>query len=201
MNGGKLGNCVSTGYSSTVFEPINEYKGDLARTYFYMTTRYYSEDGAWATSPATNKSLILQWQLDVLLAWHQQDPVSAKEIARNDSIYKVQNNRNPFIDHPNYADSIWLSPTAIGENSYFAMNVYTVYPNPASTYFTLSATTLSHDAVELNIEDVSGKTIKSFQKVAADEIKVDCAEFEAGIYFITVKEKNGISRMKLIKAN
>jgi endonuclease I len=201
MNGGKLGNCVSTGYSSTVFEPINEYKGDLARTYFYMTTRYYSEDGAWASSPATNKSIILQWQLDVLLAWHQQDPVSAKEIARNDSIYKVQNNRNPFIDHPNYADSIWLSPTAIGENSYFAMNVYTVYPNPASTYFTLSATTLSHDAVELNIEDVSGKTIKSFQKVAADEIKVDCAEFEAGIYFITVKEKNGISRMKLIKAN
>lgn len=200
MNGGKLGNCISAGYSSTVFEPINEYKGDLARSYFYMTTRYYSEDASWGSSPATSQATILQWQLNVLLAWHLQDPVSAKEIARNDSIYKLQNNRNPFIDHPAYADSIWLSPDGIFETSFVVKN-YSLYPNPAQNYFVLSSGSRHPVDAEISIEDVSGKLLLKKKEQLQNETKVDCALLENGIYFVTIKEKNAESRLKFIKAN
>ena len=106
-NGSKLGPCVTSGYSGTVFEPVDEYKGDIARSYFYMSVRYYSEDDSWSTSGMTNKSEILPWAMTMLLRWSDQDPVSEKEIARNNAVYGYQNNRNPFIDHPEYARMIW----------------------------------------------------------------------------------------------
>ena len=106
-NGSKLGQCVTSGYSGRVFEPIDEYKGDIARSYFYMSVRYYSEDSGWGTSGMTNKSEILPWAMTMLLRWSDEDPVSDKEIARNNAVYGYQNNRNPFIDHPEYARMIW----------------------------------------------------------------------------------------------
>ena len=66
-NGSKLGPCSFPGYTGKVFEPLDEYKGDLARGYFYMSTRYYSEDATWSTSEVTNKSDILPWEMNVLL--------------------------------------------------------------------------------------------------------------------------------------
>ena len=106
-NGSKLGPCVTSGYSGRVFEPIDEYKGDIAHSYFYMSVRYYSEDSNWSTSGMTNKSEILPWAMTMLLRWSDEDPVSDKEIARNNAVYGYQNNRNPFIDHPEYARMIW----------------------------------------------------------------------------------------------
>lgn len=106
-NGSKLGPCVTSGYTGRVFEPIDEYKGDIARSYFYMSVRYYSEDSIWGTSGMTNKSEILPWAMTMLLRWSVEDPVSDKEIARNNAVYGYQNNRNPFIDHPEYARMIW----------------------------------------------------------------------------------------------
>jgi endonuclease I len=106
-NGSKLGPCVTPGYSGRVFEPIDEYKGDIARSYFYMSVRYYSEDSDWGTSAMTNKSEIKPWAMTMLLRWCDEDPVSDKEIARNNAVYGYQNNRNPFIDHPEYAHMIW----------------------------------------------------------------------------------------------
>ena len=106
-NGSKLGPCVTSGYSGRVFEPVDEYKGDIARSYFYMSVRYYSEDSIWDSSGMTNKSEILPWAMTMLLRWSDEDPVSDKEIARNNAVYGFQNNRNPFIDHPEYARMIW----------------------------------------------------------------------------------------------
>ena len=106
-NGSKLGTCVTSGYTGRVFEPIDEYKGDIARSYFYMSVRYYSEDSNWGTSGMTNKSEILPWAMTMLLRWSDEDPVSDKEIARNNAVYGYQNNRNPFIDDPEYARMIW----------------------------------------------------------------------------------------------
>ena len=116
-NGSKLGPCVTSGYSGRVFEPIDEYKGDIARGYFYMSVRYYSEDSDWGTSGMTNKSEILPWAMTMLLRWSDEDPVSDKEIARNNAVYGYQNNRNPFIDHPEYARMIW-DPNWQGGMSY-----------------------------------------------------------------------------------
>ena len=110
LNGSKLGNCVSPGYTGTVFEPRDEYKGDFARSYFYMETRYYNEDTGWAGSAMTSGSQLLPWAQTQMILWSLQDPVSQKEIDRNDSIYKnIQHNRNPFIDHPEYAALIWAA--------------------------------------------------------------------------------------------
>ena len=106
-NGSKLGKCSTAGYNGTVFEPIDEYKGDIARSYFYMSVRYYSEDDSWSTSSMTNKSVIKDWAMTMLLRWSDEDPVSQKEIDRNNAVYGYQNNRNPFIDHPEYAHIIW----------------------------------------------------------------------------------------------
>ncbi|MBR3697948.1 MAG: endonuclease [Bacteroidales bacterium] len=106
-NGSKLGPCTVSGYSGTVFEPIDEYKGDIARSFFYMSVRYYGEDSDWSSSDMTNKSEIRSWALAMLLAWSDNDPVSAKEMARNNAVYGYQGNRNPFIDNPEYAHMIW----------------------------------------------------------------------------------------------
>ena len=96
------------GGSSTVFEPDDRYKGDFARTYFYMASAY--QDYTWKyTWMMTNGSWLTlnQWSIDMLLRWAREDPVSDKEKARNDAVYRCQNNRNPFIDYPDLMEYIW----------------------------------------------------------------------------------------------
>lgn len=78
-NGSKLGPCSVPGYSDIVFEPIDEYKGDFARTYFYMATRYYDQDSKWTGSGMVTGSQPKPWALAMLLAWNKADPVSQKE--------------------------------------------------------------------------------------------------------------------------
>ena len=107
-NGCRLGKCITEGYSGTVFEPIDEYKGDFARNYFYMATRYYGEDNSWPGSAMVDGSQPKAWALAMLKRWHNADPVSDKEIDRNNIIYKdYQHNRNPYIDHPEYVCAVW----------------------------------------------------------------------------------------------
>ena len=117
-NGSKLGpNDVSgSGYTGTVFEPIDAFKGDLARMLFYMATRYKDEIPGWVSSygGTTDIDVVFQssgefqsWYYDMLLSWHEADPVSQKELDRNDAVYNEQGNANPFIDHPEYVCEIW----------------------------------------------------------------------------------------------
>ena len=113
-NGGKRGPCSWPGCSGTVFEPIDAYKGDLARGHLYMLTRYMNEANSWS-APILSLGEFIPWTESLLLAWHTQDPVSAKETARNDSIYQIQGNRNPYIDNPQWAYSIWGPLAAVPE--------------------------------------------------------------------------------------
>lgn len=105
-NGSKTGSNTYPGYNGTVFEPIDEFKGDLARTYFYMMTRYMDVCSSWTTDMMTGGDLS-PWAESMLLAWHLSDTVSQKEIDRNNAVHDVQNNRNPFIDHPEWVEYIW----------------------------------------------------------------------------------------------
>ena len=109
LNGSKKGDCSYPGYNGTVFEPIDEYKGDIARSYFYMSTRYYGEDAGWQSNGMVNGAEILPWAQNLLIEWSVNDPVSTKEINRNNAIYNIQNNRNPYIDHPEFAILIFSS--------------------------------------------------------------------------------------------
>jgi len=113
LNGGKLGASTTAGYTGTVFEPIDEFKGDIARMYFYFATRYETTVSGY-TFPmfnGTSNQVFTTAFLNMLLAWNAQDPVNAREIARNNAIYSAQNNRNPYIDHPEYVQAVW-NPTA-----------------------------------------------------------------------------------------
>lgn len=110
-NGSKLGAGKSSlGYSGKVFEPIDEYKGDFARTYFYMVTRYENIVASFNSEMlnGTSTQAFTPWALNMLMNWHLADPVSDKEINRNNLIYSnYQHNRNPFIDHPEFAEIIF----------------------------------------------------------------------------------------------
>jgi endonuclease I len=119
QNGSKLGSNLnsgySAGYSGIVFEPIDEFKGDIARIYFYFATRFQDEISSFGNYPmfdGTSDKVFDDTFLSILLTWNALDPVSQKEIDRNNNIYyHHQNNRNPFVDHPEYIDMIWnLSP-------------------------------------------------------------------------------------------
>lgn len=109
---GKSGTCTYPGYTGEVFEPDDEYKGDLARTYFYMVTCYKNELPSWPGSDQLNYrankyKAFATWTINMLMDWTRQDPVSEKEIKRNEAVYGIQGNRNPFIDHPELAEYIW----------------------------------------------------------------------------------------------
>ncbi len=107
QNGSKVGDCIYPGYNGIVFEPIDEYKGDFARTYFYMATRYYTEDSNWNNTDMANGADLKLWAKNMLIEWHVHDPVSDKEINRNEAVYILQQNRNPFIDFPEFAHLIF----------------------------------------------------------------------------------------------
>jgi len=101
-NGSQRGDSRVCGYEDTVFEPIDAYKGDLARTYFYMALRYRGEDDSWSDNAMVQGAAIRAEAEAMLRAWHWNDPVSDKEIARNNAVFAIQGNRNPFIDHPDW---------------------------------------------------------------------------------------------------
>ncbi len=114
LNGSKLGPNTYPGFTGVVFEPRSEYKGDLARGQLYMATRYENLVAGWQGNGNANDVLsgtsyqaFDSWYLKMLFAWHNADPVSAKEIARNNVVYTLQANRNPYIDHPEYVYLAW----------------------------------------------------------------------------------------------
>jgi len=113
-NGTKLGACTYPGFTGTVIEPIDEYKGDIARIYFYMATRYENVITNWTLSTTGTNAMAgnaypayKSWFINMLLEWNVNDPVSQKEIERNQAVYLYQNNRNPFVDHPEWAALVW----------------------------------------------------------------------------------------------
>ena len=107
---GKLGTNTFPGYTGKVFEPADEYKGDFARTYFYMVARYRDRDltnSEGSNVFTSNKTNLTDFAKNLFLKWHRQDPVSDKEVDRNQAVYGIQKNRNPFIDYPELAEYIW----------------------------------------------------------------------------------------------
>ena len=120
----KLGKCTYPGYDGIVFEPNDEYKGDFARTYFYMVTCYEEKLPDWyanysevqPTLDGNKYPGLSRWQLEMLMKWATDDPVSEKETARNNAVYDIQANRNPFIDYPGLEQLIWGDKTFVPFN-------------------------------------------------------------------------------------
>ena len=143
QNGSKLGNNLNEGYSAgyngIVFEPIDEFKGDIARIHFYFATRYENLISNWSDYDmfnGTNDQVFNNTFLNILIEWHNTDPVSQKEIDRNNAIYyEHQGNRNPFVDHPEYVNIIWNSQN---DNEAPSIPTNFIASNPSSTSIDLN---------------------------------------------------------------
>ena len=192
-NGGKLGNNSVSGYSGTVFEPIDEYKGDIARALMYVSVRYYQEDNSWSTSDMTNKSVIKDWAMRMLLRWHEEDPVDDKEINRNNAVYNIQRNRNPFVDYPEFANMIWDPYWSVDENEYTVL--VNVWPNPATSTVNIKGENLEAVYMYNSI----GQLVLTLDVTNADEqSSIDVCGFNSGIYFMNVVSQNGSSVLKKV---
>jgi len=161
----KVGACTTAGYTGTVFEPNDEYKGDFARTYFYMATAYEDKIASWDSPMLSGNKYpaYADWALTMLLRWAANDPVSEKEIARNNAVYSIQGNRNPYIDFPGLEQYVWGTKTSA------AFNPDNYDSDDPSTDTDVSAPTFSPSAGVV---------------AAGTEVSIACSTTGAYIYYI-----------------
>ncbi|WP_339752239.1 endonuclease [uncultured Winogradskyella sp.] len=162
LNGSKKGNSNVVGYSGTVFEPIDEFKGDIARAVLYFATRYedtVDDYTGFNMFNGTEDQALFPWAIDLLLDWHYNvDPVDQREIDRNDAAYNFQGNANPFVDHPEYANIIW-NPTPDTEDPTNPTNL--VASNPTDNSIDLNWTA-STDNIAVVSYDIYINTIYTY---------------------------------------
>ena len=203
LNGSKLGNYVNTGlfagYSGTVFEPVDEFKGDIARIYFYFITRYESQIANWTYDMFTTTSQGLSNPfLYTLLDWHLNDPVSQKEIDRNNALYNYQGNRNPYVDHPEYVCQIWSSfCTTLGANTFTANTSFGIYPNPSQNGdFNIST---KHTLNSITIYNVNGQIVQHIINPTVSNKVYTISNLASGFYWVQLLDgENGIFTTKII---
>ena len=201
LNGSKLGNCISPGYTSTVFEPIDEYKGDFARIYFYMAVRYYTEDASWPGSPMVTGSQPKSWALALLKLWDSQDPVSVKEINRNNAVYTYQHNRNPFIDHPEYVAAIWGVITGISDQNDTQVNV-SVYPNPVGNACQVDVAGLGPEPnASVIVYDITGRQENVDVNRSGEHFVLNTTSLTPGIHMLCIRDASGrmLSHSRIVK--
>lgn len=192
------------GYSSNnvqVFEPADQFKGNIARALLYFNTRY------------SGQSLVRDGvdMLPVLLLWHNADPPDNAERARNTAVFNYQGNRNPFIDHPEFVARIW-GGTANEDNIVLSipeLNITSVYPNPFKSSLSLSVQTKYSAPVSTTVYNLKGQRIySSISALPAGENKLQWSGLDdsgkqtpAGMYIICVESEGKRATTKAIKQN
>lgn len=213
QNGSKLGSNVNSGYSagytSTVFEPIDEFKGDIARCILYFATRYedfLDEFYAGATVQSkdmfdgSNGKSFSNTFLNILLTWHLNDPVSTKEINRNNAVFNFQNNRNPYIDHPEYVCRIWSTQCAtLSSESFDALANVTVYPNPSNDH--RINITSEVELNEIQLINLNGQVIQMIKNPNRVQNTYTLENLPQGFYFVKLSSADNQTTTKKILVN
>ncbi len=214
QNGSKRGNNSNTGYaagySALVFEPIDEFKGDVARSFLYFATRYqdlmddfYTSANASST-PAKNMfdgsidKVFSNTFLNILLTWNYEDPVSAKEIAINNAVYNYQGNRNPFIDNPDYACEIWTSAcTALNLSTDSLESVaFSIYPNPSKNNSVTIQTASVID--EIQLITINGQLLQQIKNPVLENASYSLKNIPQGFYLLKLTSNNQSVTKKVI---
>lgn len=208
-NGSKLGpnlnSGYSAGYSGIVFEPIDEFKGDIARCLFYFATNYENQlSSFFNTSTSTSKIMFdgtanhsfSSTFLNILLKWHQMDPVSPYEIGKNNAVYIFQGNRNPYIDHPEYVCQIWATEcAALSNESFMDESKFSVYPNPANNQ---QVTVYSKENIaKLTLININGQIIKEIENPIFIENTYQFTNLPKGLFLLQITSDKGNSTKKL----
>ena len=197
-----------------VFEPIDSFKGDFARAYLYVATRYGNRIGNWENLDPIGSMVISNtsytglepWILQLCVQWHKQDPPSAFEIKRNDSVFAIQGNRNPYIDFPAWVEKAYglngsgiCLPTAIRTNKTLE---FTTFPNPANNTINIqfSGSTISDKNAVIEINDLIGQAILQQNIVLNKETEsVDISNLAKGIYLLNIKNAGQNNVVRFIK--
>ncbi|OPL19911.1 MAG: hypothetical protein AVO35_00145 [Candidatus Aegiribacteria sp. MLS_C] len=209
MNGSRLGPCSWPGYTGMAFEPIDGYKGDFARNYFYMATRYLGEDAGWPGSAMAEGAVLADWAEEMLIAWHLSDPVSEKETERNDAVYEIQSNRNPFIDHPEFVLLVYDPSSLVHGGTVPTPGNVKISPNPFFETAELSFS-LSCDAeVALYVFDASGRQVRTlvdaehfsigYHSIEWNGRDVSGREVPPGLYFLVLRTGTGTVTSRVLR--
>lgn len=199
-NGSKLGNNTnsgySTGYTGTVFEPIDEFKGDIARCLLYFATRYEDQVTSWPYDmfDGTSTQVFTNTFLNILLTWNILDPVSPYEIEKNNEVYTFQGNRNPFIDNNTYITSIWGSPLQTETFNKFA-NI-SIYPNPSNNHKINIQTDIVLD--EIDLININGQLIQVIKKPSLKNNVYSLENLPQGFYFMKMTSDNQSATKSII---
>ena len=179
----------------TVFEPRDEHKGDAARAMMYEAICYTTISGnSWALPSYQNQYLLKQW--------HFQDPPDNWEIARNDFVDSLQNNRNPFVDSIDYAcfvnfSNMTYEPLACEASiNELLNNGFITYPNPSKDEINLhvDATTIS----SYQIIDFQGRVVLSADVNNIALVKANISKLNAGTYLVKVVTPFGIAQRSIV---
>ena len=190
---------------SDSWEPPDYVKGDIARILFYMVVRYdpgvdhenntFDLELVDYTTPNNTEPIL--GKLSSLLDWHLSDPVDDFEINRNEIIFGFQQNRNPFIDHPNLVNYLWGDNVGLVWNENLTVPETeivktTIYPNPSSGVINFSFD-MQNEIIE--IFNLKGQNI--FNKMIDNSNSVEL-DLPSGIYFLRSNTKSGIYNSKII---
>ncbi len=198
QNGSKLGYTNASWAGNMVFEPIDDYKGDFARIYFYMATRYKDEISGWGSNNdnaddmlnGTSYPVFDSAPLNMLLQWHYNDPVSQKEQVRNNAIYDWQGNRNPFVDRPEFAEYIWdyteevlvdMNPDAVQ-----------ISPVPADEYIRVTLHDVNASGGTVVVYDLCGQQMFK-SSLSGNHTNIDVEDWQAGMYFLRINNSSGLT--------
>jgi endonuclease I len=194
--------------NNTVYEPRDEIKGDAARCQMYEMVCYNGTDGSWAldnllsNGPDQDESIIR--------AWHLQDPPSKVEHTRNAYIFTIQDNRNPFIDHPGWVDCIDfntlnkraqcinVSVNSVGTDMLNA----TVYPNPSNGNITLQIGLDKESETTVVIYDLTGRQVMSINTMlntGLNNVQLSTDNLPAGNYILSAQTNSGRYTAKLVR--
>lgn len=215
LNGTKIGSsdvAKNFGYSSSnVFEPIDTFKGDFARAYLYFVTRYQDSTASFKRNPiavnvfsATSYTGLEPWILQLCVKWHKMDPPSDFERKRNDSVYAIQGNRNPYVDYPHWVEKVFgVDGNAAGCTSSSIRNnptiVYTVYPNPAQDKLNILFSRNLSKITTIEILDIVGETIFT-QTISEPQLffTINTLGYAKGLYVLNIKYDGGNNITKFL---
>ena len=202
-NQSRLGQNTNTGYtagySGVVYEPLDEFKGDIARAMLYFATRYEDQIPSWSyvMFNGTSNQVFTNTFLNIMLTWHNIDPVSSYEIAKNNAVYLFQGNRNPFIDNPAYVCQIYTAQcTALSSDSFAFESGISIYPNPAvNNEVTISSETELKSIVLYNI---NGQIIQEIKNPTRVDNSYKVNNLSSGFYLVQMASENAVATKKVI---
>ncbi|NOX86850.1 MAG: T9SS type A sorting domain-containing protein [Chlorobi bacterium] len=180
------------------FEPRDAVKGDVARMIFYMAVRYEGDDGEpdlevvdrvnTAPNPEHGK-------LSTLLLWNAQDPPDDFEMNRQEVVYDYQQNRNPFIDHPEFVDEIWGNANSVTNNLNLDLSCY---PNPFVNRVFIEYD--GNQSLTYFVDSMDGKEIET-GVLQPGKSNINLTDNLPGLYVLVIRTENGrqVKTYKLLK--